>query len=415
MQEYTFSPRDKVIIKAHGPQPLVKGLLGYKKLNQHHDDHKVALFIERGVIAAVSRIPADASRELPPGWRVIELPRDYLLAPPLVDCHVHLSMDGVNGFKGLTKPVENDLLEARLKLLSQAGLGAVRDGGDRFNLSLKAAGISSTLSRSNFIPRVIATGSAIFRRGYYGRFLGREGIAQVEEVDILLKNLKEEGAQQAKVILSGLVNINNPGKPGPIQFSQEELNYIVKKAGEHGLPVMAHVNSDEGIMMAASAGVHTIEHGYFISRNTLQFMAEKGIGWVPTLAPLWAFTKTSSAEQASKIQDILKNHAEKIAAAADLGVTVGLGTDAGAPGVGFDSGFSEEMQLLSHLGLDPLQILLMATVNGSLLLDIPRERGEIEPNKPPCFIALKREVLRGLENFNRPEAVFYIKNGKHIS
>ena len=52
-------------------------------------------------------------------------------------------------------------------------------------------------------------------------------------------------------------------------FSDDEIAALVDEARKAGLRVAAHAHGDEGALAAVKAGVHSIEHGTFISDETL--------------------------------------------------------------------------------------------------------------------------------------------------
>ena len=64
-------------------------------------------------------------------------------------------------------------------------------------------------------------------------------------------------------------------------LTEEQLVAAVQEAG--GVPVQAHAHGDEGARAAVRAGVRSIEHGTYLSGETLALMKEKGVYFVPTL------------------------------------------------------------------------------------------------------------------------------------
>ena len=65
-------------------------------------------------------------------------------------------------------------------------------------------------------------------------------------------------------------------------YSQEELRIIVVEAGTKNIPVMAHAHGAEGADAAVRAGVRSIEHGTYLTDETLQMMAKQGTYFDPT-------------------------------------------------------------------------------------------------------------------------------------
>src|SRR5262249_14959221 len=67
-------------------------------------------------------------------------------------------------------------------------------------------------------------------------------------------------------------------------FNDEELAAIVDEARKANLYVAAHAHGDEGAGAAVRAGVRSIEHGTWMSDETLKAMKERGTYFVPTIA-----------------------------------------------------------------------------------------------------------------------------------
>jgi len=321
------------------------------------------------------------------------------LAPP-VDCHVHLALDGVDFAAArrrwdtpgeITSQVQNALQDTL-----RHGILAVRDGGDRAGIALRFRNLVTGGAMAG--PVVRAAGFALRKPGKYGSFLGR-GIT-AGELDSALDNLVRHGVNQVKVIVSGVVSFTDYGRVGALQYTAGELATLVKGAHNRGLPVMAHASSDAAVAMAVRAGVDTVEHGYFLTRNTLELMAEKGIAWVPTVIPVAAQLHNRAGNgtdlaQPYVIEKTVDRQLAMINEAVALGVTLGVGTDAGAAGVRHGYGYLEEMALYRQAGLSPAQILQCATVNGARILGL--DWGRIEPGRPAALIALKGDPLQEID------------------
>lgn len=294
-----------------------------------------------------------------------------------VDCHVHLALDGINFNESVAnwdnQEKMNELLIERLKQTRASGIVAVRDGGDIKGLGLLAKKLAEESEEA--LPQVVATGPAFRRDSLYGSFLG-EGLVWDEsshegfkrEVQSRLRKLKSQGVSQVKVIISGIVSFSSFGKVGKIQFSSHELRTFCQLACDEGLKVMAHVNSPEGIDLAIAARVHSIEHGYFIEENQLEQLAKENIYWVPTVVPvanqIKKLKENYSREDRQVITKTFKRHLTMVKKAVEVGVKVGVGTDAGAVGVEHGKDYFRELELFREAGLDNSTIIKAATVWG---------------------------------------------------
>jgi imidazolonepropionase-like amidohydrolase len=128
-----------------------------------------------------------------------------------------------------------------------------------------------------------------------------------------------------------------------------------------------------------AAGVDSIEHGYFMTRDILGRMADKGIAWVPTFSPVhfqWAFPQHAGWDQATvaNLSRILDDHAEQVALAHDLGVPIIAGSDAGSPGVDHGGGLIDELLHLLRAGLPMPAVLRAATSRPRALWDMEPAR-----------------------------------------
>ena len=272
-----------------------------------------------------------------------------LTFPLPVDTHVHLSLGG--------DPLDN----VRRQLA--AGVAVVRDAGDRDGL-LDEVKLPSSLE-------VIRTGPAIFKKGSYGSFLGENREFSLAE------KIERSPSSFVKVIFTGMVSFDVYGEVGPQQWSFSELSEIVGMATSFGKKVMVHVNSDQACLEAVKAGVHSLEHGYFIAPETLEIMAEKGVYWTPTVAAMANQSRDPdnrfSSAQLAIIEHNYKRHMEMIQFAHENGVKLTIGTDSGSYNVPHGSSFLREMEIFAESGIAVAEVWKIATTNGCGLLGLKGE------------------------------------------
>ncbi len=295
------------------------------------------------------------------------------LVPPLVDSHVHLFMSAasdslirqnqlVAGYEEL-RPV----IAQHLHYLFTHGVLTVRDGGDRGGFALKYR------SEQGSHPEMVikTAGQAWHSEGRYGGLIGRypgiKGIVKAYEEDC-------EQSDCLKLVMSGLNSLKQYGKETAPQFTAEEVANLVKAAARKGQKVMVHANGQVPVRIAVDAGCHSIEHGFFMGRENLQRMADKGTRWVPTVYTMKAFAENlNPAQEVVDLQVIEKNvhhQLEQLQAARELGVEVVLGTDAGSLGVLHGESMVEEMKLFKKAGFSIAEIIRCASLNGAKLLGL---------------------------------------------
>lgn len=333
------------------------------------------------------------------------------LLPGLVDCHVHLALGGLNFESALNRWDKEKKLQTHmadtLESFRTSGILAVRDGGDRNMAGLAAA---RGARAGDVLPLIVATGGALRKKGMYGSFLGRD----LESMGIkeAVRERLRAGAGQLKVLVTGTVSFREYGKVGPLQWSREELSFLVTEAHDAGLKVMAHANSVEGTALAVQCGVDSLEHGYFIARETLEQMAGKGIAWIPTIVPVAVQLKAPyrcnhTLAELAVIERTYRRQQLNVEAARKLGVTVGVGTDAGAPGVRYGASYLEEMKLLVEAGFSPAEVINAATAQGVRILGLENKLGRVMPGLPACLIGVRGNPLADLDVLKKPDVIFY--------
>ena len=65
-------------------------------------------------------------------------------------------------------------------------------------------------------------------------------------------------------------------------YTEAELTVIVAEAAARGVAVLAHAHGAEGALAAVKAGVRSIEHGTYLTDETLTLMAQRGVFFDPT-------------------------------------------------------------------------------------------------------------------------------------
>ncbi|MDA8235628.1 MAG: amidohydrolase family protein [Clostridia bacterium] len=371
-----------------------------------------ALSIKEGRITGIE--PNYLQEQLPTETRpkVINL-TELTLLPAFIDCHVHLALDGLDFHAALNRWTPDQAwlpqVKEALKTYLNHGIAVIRDGGDGANIGLQTKNLFNQGDITG--PRILASGQAIYKKGRYGSFLG-PGISSIQEACQMVTSLYHQGADWIKILVSGIVSFQEYGKVGPVQFSQQELNYIVDHAHSMGLPVMAHASSDEAVAMAARAGVDSIEHGYFITTSSLAILAEKNIPWIPTIVPVanqvvQPFRANHPTTSLDIITKTYKLQLQKIAQGAALGVPLGIGTDAGASGVLHGFSYHRELELFAQAGLSPAAIIKAATLVPARILGLDHELGAVEPGKKPCLIGVRGNPLEDPAVLKKVEFLLY--------
>ncbi len=381
-------------------------------------EKNVLIEIKDTRIISIRRVPRN---QLPlfvkkdPGFICFE--DTVTLMPCLIDAHVHLALDGKKFEAPARLSPQEEYPRHRimptLKAISESGIGAVRDGSDLKGINLS---IKRKLTKSNYLgPQIVATGQALRRKGSYGKFLGK-AYTTAAEIPGLIQSLKEAGADQVKVIASGIASFLEYGLvSGPV-ISGEDLRAITGFASKLKLKVMAHASSAEAVARVVESGVDSVEHGYFVGNDTLQKMALKQVAWVPTIIPVAVQARKPLCEvrttgEIAVIKRLYEDQLEKLNIAVKAGVPLGIGTDAGANGVKHASNLVEEMLLYSKATLDNSYILRAATTGNAIILGLEKDIGRIDKDYKAALIAVNGNPLEDLSRLNDIIAHFLIGNG----
>jgi imidazolonepropionase-like amidohydrolase len=281
------------------------------------------------------------------------------------------------------KPVSLDGALALAAEYGRRGIFFIREMGTAEGIGLA---VKKKLNReAPGSVRLEACGQALFHKGTYGNFLG-VGVAGRKEIQGAVRWLAEAGADFLKIMHSGIVSLREEAPISAGGFSREELPILAAESGRYGLPLHVHVNGDQAIREAAALPAASIEHGFFVTRETLHLLREKDVVWIPTIHALAHLEKGLTADQRRERDRIVDRHLEAVAYAVSIGVPVRVGTDSGAGDLRPGVSFFEELRLLKKAGLSPAQIIGAACLgpeenrDGDFLLvrEDFVERGKVE-------------------------------------
>jgi imidazolonepropionase-like amidohydrolase len=377
------------------------------------------LFIENEHVLSV--IPAS---EIPEDWRQIlnaahphTATFDFshcIAAPGLVEGHAHLFLSPDND-PVTTEQELYDRASSNAVMALRQGTMWVRDCGDPQGINLRVR--NRAKSYTSPAPRIRACGAAIHKRKRYGKQLG---IAVETDKDLLTAANERiaAGADDVKLILSGIVNFDKADVPGEPQFSIDAVRDVVNFAHDRGCRVVAHASGCSGTAAAAAAGVDSIEHAYFVSDETLAMMVEKRTAWLPTIAPVhvqWRDSERYGHSSATKdnLRRILDGHARRIVRGSEMGVRIVGGSDSGSPGVGHGSGIAEEFNLLAEAGLNRERAYAACSSPGARSLGFAQGHFNCQLGSSADFVLLSTSPIEDPACFKSPRAI--VRNGRLFS
>ena len=340
--------------------------------------------------------------------------KDKTLMPGLMDMHVHLSGEINKESYGEGFFLSNSDYALRATVFAEktlnAGFTTVRDLGDL------APGVVVSLRKAisnGYIqgPRIYAAGKSIATtgghadptNGFRPELIGDPGpkhgvINSPEDAMKAVRQRYKEGSDVIKLTVTGGVlslakNGSNP------QFTQEELNAVVKAAKDYEFTVAVHAHGAEGMKRAVMAGVDSVEHGTYMTDEVMRLMKKKGTYYVPTItAGKWVGEKAGIdgyypaivQPKAAAIGPVIQS---TFAKAYKKGVKIAFGTDAAV----FPHGINgREFGYMVEAGMPAIETIQSATLNTAKLLRIEDKLGSIKVGKLADLVAVDGDPLKDI-------------------
>jgi imidazolonepropionase-like amidohydrolase len=355
----------------------------------------------------------------------IDLKNKFIL-PGLIDLHVHIEHE-TNARSYISDYVDNEsdiAFEAAkyAEVTLMSGFTTVRDlGGTGVNISLRKA-INKGLTVG---PRIFTAGKAIATTGGHAdptngsnrELVGdpgpKEGVINSPEEGVkAVRDRYKEGADVIKITATGgVLSVAKNGK-NP-QMSIDEIKAITTTAKDYGMLTAAHAHGDEGIQRAILGGIKTIEHGTFMSDETMELMKKYDVYLVPTISAGKEVEK--NAKTKGFYPDIIVPKALEVgpklqstfAKAYKKGVKIAFGTDAGVFPHGINA---KEFGYMVEVGMPALVAIQSATITNSMLLGIGSDIGQIKTDFIADIIAVDENPLQNIKTLEK--TVFVMKDGK---
>jgi len=338
--------------------------------------------VEGGRISAIAEGATEMPAEAPEGAAIIDLMGRYL-APGLLDAHVHVS-SAANARRALLSGVTT---------MRSMGTSHYVDVGMR---ELQAAGHLE-------VPQYLAAGyhvrppaaEAFFQdHPELGHLYGSE-VRGEEAVRAMTAAIVSRGVDFVKTNATERAGL--PDTDPRRQFYWEaELRAIVDEAAAAGIPVAAHAHGDAGARAAVEAGVRSVEHGTYMSPETLAMMVEMGTYLVPTIAIVSDLT-IPGGDYDNAVLNVRGRHMlprvrEMARNAHEMGVKIVAATDTGY-GPESTTTLAHELIEFAGIGMTPLEALRAATTTAAELFGLEDQVGAIAPGLEADLIVLERNPL----------------------
>jgi imidazolonepropionase-like amidohydrolase len=354
----------------------------------------------------------------------IDLKNKWVM-PGLTDMHVHMETE-YNPHAYISKFVDDpaDVAYDSVKyaeITLMAGFTTVRDlGGSGINVSLRDA-----INKGKLVgPRIFTAEKAIATTGGHAdptnggnqKFMGnpgpRDGVANSpDEGREAVRHRYKNGADVIKITATGGVlsvakNGSNP------QFTIEEIKAITSTAADYGMHVAAHAHGDEGMRRAVLGGVKTIEHGTYMSEETMDLMKKMDCYLVPTITAGKEVADKAEVEGfypaivVPKAREVGPQIQGTFARAYKRGVPIVFGTDAGVFAHGKNA---KEFGYMVEAGMPAMKAIQSATITPAIILTEDKNIGQLQSGFYADIIAVSENPENNIAILEQVQ--FVMKDG----
>ena len=343
----------------------------------------------------------EGSGAVPAGAQVHDLTGRYVM-PGLIDAHVHIA----------------NFAAARRALLS--GVTTARSMGTSFFADV---GLRE-LARQGRIdsPEIVAAGYHVRPEPAEGLFVGNPELSDLMEAGVRDAEAIRRVAQTMIAHGVDFIKTNATARAGLPQTDPREPYYdeavlraLVQEAARADVPVAAHAHGDAGGRAAVLAGVRSIEHGTYLSKETLRLLADRGTFLAPTIAVVRDLT-LPGGDYDNPLLEVRGRHMlprvrEMAHAAHQAGVRVVAATDTGY-GPGSVLRLSHELIELVGVGLTPMEAIRAATAVAAELLRVDDHTGTLTAGRDADFIVMERNPLDDIGAVQ--DLLMVVNNGKVV-
>ena len=163
------------------------------------------------------------------------------------ECHAHIFLNGYDYRKAVETQKNGPrdaLIRAHLEEYRKRGIRFVRDGGDHYGVSKRAARLAPEYEIDYRTPVF-----AIYKEGHYGKIVGKS-FSDMKEYHRRVLEAAAEGADFIKIMTTGLLDFADHGKITGTPLSATDVKEMVHIAHEEGFAVMSHTNGCYGVQAA---------------------------------------------------------------------------------------------------------------------------------------------------------------------
>lgn len=355
--------------------------------------------------------------------------RGYTLMPGLMDMHVHFGQEYQSKSERPIK-VEREtsaIMASKHALTTlKAGFTTVRQVGDS---GLIAISLRNLINSGQIIgPRIFTSGKSIATTGghadptngkdsdSYEYPVAEDGVINGPyDAYTAVRQRYKDGADGIKLTVTGGVLSVAKSGDNP-QFTEEEVEAVVKAAKDYGMWVAVHAHGAEGMKRAVIAGVNSVEHGTFMTNEVMDLMIKRGTYYVPTISAGEFVAEKAKID--NYFPEIVRPKAASVGPqigdtfnkAYKRGVKIAFGTDAGVQAHGTNW---KEFVYMVKFGMPAMETIQSATISTAQMLGIDSTLGSIEVGKIADLIAVDGNPIQDINVMEKIS--FVMKEGRVIA
>jgi len=348
------------------------------------------------VVIEGNKITAAGARvTVPRGAEEIDL-RTYTAIPGLIDLHTHITYywDHAEGTTPLRQggarrtPVQTaDVAFENARKTLETGVTTIRDMGGSGGADYMMR--DAVNSGQKVGPRMFVAGQ--------GLSAPRNATNTTDQWRQIVTMRVEAGSDWIKVY-------GSRGSFDSVDTTQtltfDDMKAIVDTAHAGHKPVAIHSYGASGVHDAVLAGADSVEHGIEVDDATFKEMVKRGTVWVPTIDHNRYYVDSKddykfTDDKIGPLQEYIQKNFEATKRAFQLGVKLGLGSDAVFSGFGQNTG---ELTWFVKAGMTPAQALGTATTTAAALLGHANDLGKIALGFLADIVAVQGEPLKNIQD-----------------
>jgi imidazolonepropionase-like amidohydrolase len=371
-----------------------------------------AVIIDDGLVVAAGALN---SITIPRGATKIDAGGRTIL-PGFIDCHVHATYRARDMRQHLlNSPTYNVLRSIHiLRETLACGITTARDLGGA-DAGFRAAIEDGIIDG----PRLLISIVMISQTGGHGDYWVPAGMRIAkrswlphgvadgeEEIRRLVRDLLMRGADVIKICATGGITSVTDSWDEP-QFTVAEIRTAVEEAAAKRRRVAVHAEGVDGIRNAVAAGIHSLEHGWFLDEESAGRMIEQGTWWVPTLALVPLSVERRKKDKAWATQQLAREDTKDAEIHALMQKQIPLWKDAVRCGIKVAMGTDQSHRLLvgenmvelefmaDWLGMTPMDVIVASTSRAAECIERP-ELGALTPGKAADVLVLDGDPLEDI-------------------